>query len=221
MSDREIDPTYLQGEALRLWYVRPRSTVEQERRSAYARRYEDFFGPHINPMVDNPLIRRNGGDLAEAGEFIQIGNPANPRLRREWERREGKDWPQDTAAGRKQDVAHTRAKADGGTDTVDNIRPMPRAEHHAEHVKNGDYARWARRAQIASAFGGKVARVLGPLSVLSHITGLLSGRIRTDSFDNFSSDIIGQPSLEDQQKMIEGIQKQIDPNWKPGDPVWI
>lgn len=41
---------------------------------------------------------------------------------------------------------------------------------------------------------------------------MISGRIRTDNWDNFTSDMMGVPSLEDQQKAI-------NPNWKQGDPI--
>jgi hypothetical protein len=148
-----------------------------------------------------------------------VGNPANPRLRREWEKLWDEIWPRDPVTGQRYDVAHIIAKADGGKDHVDNIRPMLRAEHHAEHRANGDYARWARRARIAGAFGGTVARAFPMLNALSDITGILSGRIRTDNFDNFAHDMTGTPSKEDLMKEIEKEQKEINPNWKPGDPI--
>jgi hypothetical protein len=48
---------------------------------------------------------------------------------------------------------------------------------------------------------------------------MASGRIRTDNFDNFATDIGGPPgarSREDRRKDFENQQKQLDPNWKPG-----
>jgi hypothetical protein len=45
-----------------------------------------------------------------------------------------------------------------------------------------------------------LGEVLGPLSIIPDITGILSGRIRTDSVDNFMSDMFGFPSQEDQRK---------------------
>ena len=151
-------------------------------------------------------------------EFIDVGNPANPRVRREWERKEGQTWPRDPVTGRNHDVAHVRAKADGGADTVDNIRPLHPDAHRAEHVENGDYSRWGKRSGIARAFGGVVGSVLGPFSILSDITGILSGRIRTDSMENFAYDMMGQPSPEDRRKAYELYQRSLNPKWKPGDP---
>jgi len=140
-------------------------------------------------------------------------------LRREWERQNGRAWPKDPATGRNYDVGHLRAIADGGGNTLDNIRPIHPAEHLAEHVANGDFARWARRASIARAFGGTVARALPPLEIPSAILGILSGRIRTDSFDNYMNDLFGLPSKEDQRKAFESYQKSLNPNWKPGELV--
>jgi hypothetical protein len=171
-----------------------------------------IFAPRAN---DGAILDR-GLAGPEGADFIEIGNPANRRSRREWERKNG-PWPRDPATGRNYDVAHIRATADGGTNALDNIRPMHPAEHLAEHMANGDYARWARRAAIARAFGGTVARALPSLEIISGVTGILSGRIRTDSFDNFTSDLMGWPSKEDKRKAFEHQQKQLDPNWKPGD----
>jgi hypothetical protein len=89
----------------------------------------------------------------EAVETLEIGNPHNRRLRREWEAANGRPWPR-TKEGLRYDVAHKRAIADGGTNTLDNIRPMDPLEHKQSHRE--DQARWGRRAAIARAFGGKV-----------------------------------------------------------------
>ena len=155
----------------------------------------------------------------DGGYLSPVGNPANPRLRREWEQKWGLPWPKDPVTGRNYDVAHIIAKADGGKDHVDNIRPMPRDPHMAEHMANGDLARWAQRPGIARAFGGRVGSTLGPLSIFSDILGMISGRVRTDTPDNMWSDMVGVPSQEDQRKALEQQQKAINPKWKPGDPV--
>jgi len=173
---------------------------------------------HLFPaMTDNLYDERLAGP-EDNGEFSLIGNPANPRLRKEWSQKWGLPWPQDPVTGRNYDVAHIVAKGDGGKDHVDNIRPMHPEDHIAEHIANGDMSRWGMRPGIARAFGGTVARSLGPLSILSDILGMMSGRIRTDNLDNFSSDMIGVPSQEDRQKAFEDQQKSINPNWKRGDP---
>ena len=140
----------------------------------------------------------------EGGEFIDVGNPHHPRLRREWERREGRSWPM-TADDRRYDVSHKRAIADGGDNALDNIEPLHPDEHRTRHTRNDDFGRWARRQFTARAFGGKVEpplhgrtmRGFGPLGAISNITGLLSGRIRTDSFSNFATDMVGIPSLDE------------------------
>ena len=106
------------------------------------------------------------------------------------------------------------ALADGGSNTLDNIRPM----HPAEHVNAGDFARWARRPGIARAFGGTV-EAFPILELGSLILGALSGRIRTNSVDNMLHDMLGEPSMEDRRKQFEDEQRRINPNWKPGDPI--
>jgi len=55
--------------------------------------------------------------------------------------------------------------------------------------------------------------------MIPNITGILSGRIRTDSFDNFSSDFFGWPSQADKREQFEREQKKINPNWKWGDTM--
>lgn len=146
----------------------------------------------------------------EDGDLQEVGNPHNPRLRREWEGAEGRPWPK-TAEGRNFDVAHRKAVGDGGTNTLDNIQPMHPEEHRAQHQRNGDAARFGRRSSIARAFGGKVEppafsaraarlptlRGLGILGWLPSITGVLSGRIRTDTPIHFWNDISGLPSADD------------------------
>jgi hypothetical protein len=172
------------------------------------------------PTSEEDVFLDTSGAGPDDGRWLfEIGNTANRQLRKEYEKEVG-PWPK-TETGRNYDVAHDRAVADGGKNTLDNIRPMHPDSHVSEHMANGDYARWARRAAIARAFGGRVASSLGPLGILSNITGVLSGRIRTDTFDNFASDMIGLPSEADRQKRLEQQQKAFNPRWKPGDPIII
>lgn len=251
MADRQIDPARLENDLLRRWYTRSPEDLDEQRQVDEAERHREFFGGSARSHDDpdpgfgsspgrdrtdvDPDFRRPQVDAGDAmggalldlrgagpdddGNFIEIGNPANPRLRKEYMARYGY-WPQ-TEEGRNFDVAHVKAIADSGTNTLDNIRPMHPDEHAAEHRANGDYARWARRAAIARAFGGRVARALPPLSVISDVMGLLSGRIRTDSFDNFSNDMMGLPSEDDLRTERENQQRAINPNWKRGDPIVI
>jgi RHS repeat-associated protein len=71
-----------------------------------------------------------------------------------------------------------------------NIRFVTRAEHVQIHRQAGGYR---------SPITGKplVARTLGVLDAISMLTGTLSGRLRTDSFENFASDLLGYESWED------------------------
>jgi hypothetical protein len=167
----------------------------------------------INPYSDGVF------HSDDAGGISLVGNPANRRLMKEWSEKWGQDWPRDPVSGRPYDVAHIRAKADGGQDHVDNIRPLHPDAHKAEHIENGDYSRWAKRSSIARAFGGRVARSIEPLSLLSGLLGLVSGRIRTDSFNDFMGDMTGIPSPDDQERALESQQRALNPNWKPGDPL--
>jgi hypothetical protein len=198
--------------------------IEKERQAKAARAYDAFFTPErrdlLNTDPENVRATADKLDFDLAGPsdtvaLIDVGNPANPRLRREWERANGKPWPR-TEGGQNYHVAHTRAIADGGTNTLDNIRPMHPAEHLVQHMENGDLARWARRAAIARAFGGRVGGLLGPLAWPLDVLGVLSGRIRSDTFDNFAHDLVGQPSWQDQRQKYEDYQRGLDPNWKPG-----
>lgn len=171
--------------------------------------YQHDGGPSFHPAEQ------------EQAKLLLVGNPANPGLIRQWERREGQPWPRDPLTGRRYDVGHTKALADGGTNTLENIEPIHPDAHRAQHKANGDYSRWAKRAAIARAFGGRVARGLGVIGVLPTITGVLSDRIRTDSWDNFTSDVMGWPSEEDLLQRLEREQKVINPSWTPGDPALI
>lgn len=206
----------------------------------------------------------NGGAVLDRGlagpddgaELIDVGNPANPRLRREWEIKHGRPWPQDPVTGRNHDVAHIVAKADGGTDTLDNIKPLHPDLHRQEHMQNGDFARWAaRRARTTAspvAPGAQVVRpppvgaagevaaatrippggaprlptgrmprlpgILGVLGIALDALGIASGRIRarTDTWDNYSSDLLGTPSQQDIREQNERIRQQLCPQEKPG-----
>jgi hypothetical protein len=237
-----IDPASLEGDDLTSWYLRTPDEIAQQRRAAAQQRYDEFFddptnaAPSSDPDANSndigalpqrafpsaaASLDRSGAGPDDGARLELIGNPANPGLIREWEKKWGQDWPIDPVTGRKFDVAHIKALADGGANVVDNIRPLHPADHLAEHLANGDQARWGRRSWIARAFGGRVARALGPFAVLPDITGVLSGRIRTDSFDNFVGDMMGSPSAEDRQRMEQELQRSMNPSWIPGGPEVI
>lgn len=102
------------------------------------------WNPDEHPRWPAGVPDSQGGRFAPKTEADECG--LNETARRRWMRAEGKDWPIDPETGRKQDVAHIRARADGGSDEPDNIRPMRHSEHVREHMERGDFSRWARRA---------------------------------------------------------------------------
>ena len=67
-------------------------------------------------------------------------------IRREWEAATGEAWPSDPATGYNQDVSHDVPLADGGTNDLSNISPLPHADHVQIHVTSGDFKRWGARA---------------------------------------------------------------------------
>jgi hypothetical protein len=155
----------------------------------------------------------------DQGELIEIGNPHNPRLRREWERANGKPWPK-TDDGRRHHVSHKTAIADGGTNTLDNIEPMHPDEHIALHIKNGDFARWGARGgrPRPSGFGGiEALGVAGDL--FTGVVGLLTGRVRTDTPLHAWFDMAGAKSMqeeaEDKERARREIQRQLFPDCPP------
>ncbi len=164
--------------------------------------------------LDPALLDKTSFVEGDGGLFVEIGNPANRGLKREHVRQNG-DWPRDPVTGRDYDVAHYRAIADGGKNVLENIRPMHPDAHRAEHLANGDSARWGARASIARAFGGRVQRGLGVLSIIPTLTGILSGRISIDSVEDFANSMMGQPT----RREIEQEQKRHNPKWKRGDPI--
>jgi hypothetical protein len=69
----------------------------------------------------------------------------------------GQKVPFDTVRGRFQDMAHILARTDGGKDVAENLKPQEHGEHMAEHMANGDFARWASRAREAVVNGAEAA----------------------------------------------------------------
>ena len=206
----EIDPGFVQDG------VRGRNVVDH----GFSQRA--YAGPMNLYSRDMPSL---GNEAPGRPQMIPVGNPANPGLRSDWERANGRRWPR-TPDGRSYDVAHKRAIADGGTNTLDNIEPMHPDGHKAKHRNDGDSGRWGRRSSIARAFGGrveppnpggKVRGFGGPLNPLD-ILGILSGRIRTDTFPNFMSDVIGVPSPDDMRFERQRMERQrlLYPDCPPG-----
>jgi hypothetical protein len=84
-----------------------------------------------------------------------------------------------------------------------NIRFVTRAEHIQIHRAEGGF-----RSPIAGR--PLIGRVLGWFDSITIFTGTLSGRIRTDSFDNFWADVGGYESVGDaierEKKFCKGIK---------------
>ncbi len=178
-----------------------------------------------------------------AANFVPLAD--NRTLKRQWSIRENQDWPV-TEDGRSYHAHHKVPVADGGSKTLDNIEPMHPDEHMQHHMDNGDFSRWAKqwwanqRAAAAQPAPKSpplaVAKpppipeeippevpsepglgALGWIGLIPMATGLLSGRIRHDTYNNFLSDMIGVPSQEDIMKWNYEREKLCDPNAKMGD----
>lgn len=194
--------------------TRPEPTF-QSRAAHYEPRTQDWS---LEPTLLNPrYLHRGGWKSDEDIELTLTANRASQKHIRQYEREVG-PWPK-TPEGRNFDVAHKKALADGGADTFDNIEPLHPQAHREQHISNGDLARWGKRPWIARTFGGTVAKGMGIFSILPGILGVLSGRVRTDNFDNFSSDMVGMPSQEDVRRQLEEERKRLAPNSKPGTIV--
>ncbi|MGL6194200.1 MAG: HNH endonuclease signature motif containing protein [Thermoguttaceae bacterium] len=67
-------------------------------------------------------------------------------IRKEWEEANGKSWPKDpNNLIRNQDVSHKVPLADGGTNDLSNIEPLPHSAHMQQHIDKGDFSRWGSR----------------------------------------------------------------------------
>jgi hypothetical protein len=91
-------------------------------------------------------VGANAGDAE--GRFAKdcpAPNKTSAQLRAEWEAASNKPWPKDPVTGGNQDVSHIKPKADGGSNTLDNIEPMPHGDHMQMHIENGDFKRWGAK----------------------------------------------------------------------------
>jgi hypothetical protein len=88
-----------------------------------------------------------------------------------------------------------------------------------DHMAKGDFKRWGAWGRGIKPPNEPTMNGLGLWQIPSDILGMMSGRIRTDSFDNFSSDMQGIPSQQDRRDWDERVRKAFFPGTKPGDKV--
>ena len=150
-------------------------------------------------------------------DWLEIGGKT-PGQRRLWEQHTGQSWPTVPETGANYHLHHIIPKADGGGEGLDNYGPMEPSAHRQHHIDNGDFSRWAKRRGLSKP-GMPEVNGLGLLQIIPDITGILSGRIRMDSMDNFFSDMIGVPSQEDIRQYQEQRRKELAPDAPPGPIV--
>jgi len=149
----------------------------------------------------NRLTEYEQSWVSQHSNFANIdGKNATPRTvststhRKNWEKIWGTEWPK-TDDGKNYHAHHITPLADGGEDHVSNITPIHPDDHRALHAE--DFRRWGARS---SQMRNRMNSVFGIFSIIPDVTGILSGRIRTDSWDNFGADLVGIPSHSDQEK---------------------
>jgi RHS repeat-associated protein len=92
----------------------------------------------------SPQLQGEGtGWLKSLGVVLGAVRLSAAQARRIWEAATGQKVPFDAARGRFYDMAHIDALVDGGTNAAENLKPQQHDEHIAEHMANGDFARWA------------------------------------------------------------------------------
>lgn len=171
----------------------------------------DDFQTTLQPEQDVEYPRHLPGNSAavEGGEIFDIGSRENNTLKKFYIEKYGY-WPK-TEDGRDYEVSHKRAIADGGKNALDNIEPIHPDDHRPKHVRDGDSSRFGKRSSIARTFGGRVepwhggpaVRGFGLLGTLANVPGLLLNPPRTDSLENFATDVLGLPSMGEYRRAWE------------------
>jgi RHS repeat-associated protein len=79
-------------------------------------------------------------------------------LRAQWEDKYGYSWPTDPVTGRPCDIDHIKPRSMGGTDHVENIRPLARVSHTNRHIVDGHSKMWGQQG-AAKRLGNAVERL--------------------------------------------------------------
>jgi hypothetical protein len=97
----------------------------------------------ITASVIAAIHARN--EVHAEGETCPVPRKPSKQIRKEWEEANGEPWPKDPETGNNQDVSHKKPLADGGTNELDNIEPLPHDDHVQQHKDAGDFARWGSK----------------------------------------------------------------------------
>lgn len=103
------------------------------------------LAPALRRLNKAPCALPGLASASMAGK-APCGRLRTKQLRKMWEKEHGKPWPVEKN-GRPYDVSHETALADGGDNSIHNIRPRQHGEHIEHHRANGDFVRWGRRGK--------------------------------------------------------------------------
>jgi hypothetical protein len=99
----------------------------------------------VRPLDDLANAASDAANMVPPSGTTRVPRKPSSQIRKEWEEANKKPWPKDPATGQNQDVSHKTPLADGGTNALDNIEPMPHAPHVQQHMDAGDFRRWGAR----------------------------------------------------------------------------
>ena len=76
MAGSQVDPSRLQGEALRKWYLRSPAEIERERQATAERRYNEFFGGSREAATSEDLsdLRRQQAEFGKVRRQLDKKN---------------------------------------------------------------------------------------------------------------------------------------------------